>query len=120
MPDYDYEDDESAYDDWYENEIPPSIPSTTTNPFSCGDYDTGRPPKTLREQAIMGLMAGIRCKPDWVTKVFDETITTKWREEAKRQHLTEIEIQYAIDECHLGQTGPQGGPDLSRRGGSDA
>ncbi|KAH0487732.1 MAG: uncharacterized protein KVP18_004350 [Porospora cf. gigantea A] len=47
----------------------------------------------------MGLMMGIRCKPDWATKVFDEAITTKWREEAQRQHLTEIEIQYAIDEC---------------------
>ncbi|KAH0475961.1 MAG: uncharacterized protein KVP18_004444, partial [Porospora cf. gigantea A] len=69
------------------------------NAFVCGDYETGRPPKTRREQAIMGLMMGIRCKPDWATKVFDEAITTKWREEAQRQDLTEIEIQYAIDEC---------------------
>ncbi|KAH0474601.1 MAG: hypothetical protein KVP17_002675 [Porospora cf. gigantea B] len=40
--------------------------------FTCGDYNTGRPPKTLREQAVMGLMGVIRSKPDWETKVFDE------------------------------------------------
>ena len=36
----------------------------------------------IRELAMMSIMDRLTDKPDWHTKVFDETIVSKWREEA--------------------------------------
>jgi hypothetical protein len=38
---------------------------------------------TLREQRMMAFINTITDKPDWETKVFDDKIVAKWREEAK-------------------------------------
>ncbi|KAK4443544.1 hypothetical protein QBC34DRAFT_416930 [Podospora aff. communis PSN243] len=38
---------------------------------------------TLREQRMMSFINTITDKPDWETKVFDDKIVAKWREEAK-------------------------------------
>lgn len=37
---------------------------------------------TLREKRMLAFIDSITDKPDWETKVFDEAIVKKWREEA--------------------------------------
>jgi len=53
--------------------------------------------KTLRELDVLRLMAEIRRKPEWTTKIFNEEIVSKWRSEVKT--IEEAMFQYAIDEC---------------------
>ena len=39
-------------------------------------------PMTVRERAMLGLMAALKDKPEWDRKVFNEEIVAKWRQEA--------------------------------------
>ncbi|TFK36203.1 hypothetical protein BDQ12DRAFT_725248 [Crucibulum laeve] len=56
---------------------------------------------TLREFTMLRLMNQLTDKPDWDKKVFDESITTKWRAEAlaaENTDVTEEMIDYCIAE----------------------
>ncbi|KAJ1795844.1 hypothetical protein LPJ56_005894, partial [Coemansia sp. RSA 2599] len=53
---------------------------------------------TLSERRIRSASGAIRMKPDWMTKMNDQTIRDRWTAEAVAQGLTEKEIAYLFDE----------------------
>jgi hypothetical protein len=61
-------------------------------------------PRSLLELNIMGISSEIRRKPNWYKKIFDQTITDKWRNELAnilifRDHpITPEIINYIFDE----------------------
>ena len=50
--------------------------------FPCTIVDWDGTPLTVRELNMIQLMNQISDKPSWDRKVFDETVTKKWRQEA--------------------------------------
>ncbi|KAH0337678.1 hypothetical protein KCU81_g7985, partial [Aureobasidium melanogenum] len=61
----------------------------------------GPEPLTVRERNMMQVINAITDKPDWRTKVFDETIIAKWRAEAvteEGQGFTEKMFDYCVAE----------------------
>ncbi|KAL5632858.1 hypothetical protein ACGC1H_005717 [Rhizoctonia solani] len=69
--------------------------------FNEGYGFTGGPPaKPLVELEMTRLSAELRRKPSWWTKYRDETILSKWREEALVQatHMDESHIDYVLKE----------------------
>ncbi|KAJ1828440.1 hypothetical protein LPJ56_001112 [Coemansia sp. RSA 2599] len=53
---------------------------------------------TLSERRIRSASGAIRMKPDWMTKMNNQTIRDRWTAEAVAQGLTEKEIAYLFDE----------------------
>jgi len=54
---------------------------------------------TLREFAMMEFMNSVTDKPEWHTKVLDDTIANKWKEEAKNNSdFTQSMADWCIDE----------------------
>lgn len=58
------------------------------------------PLTTLREFSMVRFMNAVTDKPDWHSKVFDATITSKWRTEvlSSGQDFTERMFEWCIDE----------------------
>jgi hypothetical protein len=51
-------------------------------PMAISEYsDFGKTPRTLAEMNIILISAAIRDKPDWWTKILDDTILDRWEEE---------------------------------------
>ncbi|RFU32360.1 hypothetical protein B7463_g3969, partial [Scytalidium lignicola] len=53
---------------------------------------------TLRELTMIRMMDNITDKPEWDSKVFDNAITTKWKEEALGNDVTESMMKWVIAE----------------------
>ena len=69
------------------------------HPFYEGDYSLGCQPKTLAELTMMRLSGAIRTKSKWYDKMKDQTIRSKWKEEALQQtSLSDKKIDYVLDE----------------------
>ncbi|KAI4729148.1 hypothetical protein E4T49_03003 [Aureobasidium sp. EXF-10728] len=69
----------------------------TPNPLQ----EWGIEPLTVRERNMMQVVNAITDKPDWRTKVFDDTILAKWRAEAiteEGQGFTEKMFDYCVAE----------------------
>ncbi|CAE6521604.1 unnamed protein product [Rhizoctonia solani] len=70
------------------------------DPFGYNDGYGGPPAKPLVELEMTRLSAELRRKPSWWTKCRDESILSKWREEALAQvkHMNETHIDYVLKE----------------------
>ncbi|CAE6398819.1 unnamed protein product [Rhizoctonia solani] len=82
----------------YDRQLP-SVFGYTKHPYS--GYDDNRPPaKPLVELEMIQLSARLRQKPSWWTKCRDETILSKWREEALDQAklMQQSHIDYVLKE----------------------
>ncbi|PVH94503.1 hypothetical protein DM02DRAFT_676153 [Periconia macrospinosa] len=82
----------------------------TTYPIAAHSncYESDSEMIMVRELAMMSIMDRLTDKPDWHTKVFDDTITAKWRDEAMAipdeefwKLATHGKRQYWDDEGHL-------------------
>ncbi|KAJ2911614.1 hypothetical protein MD484_g8801, partial [Candolleomyces efflorescens] len=81
-------------------------------PFANALVDVGNngavlAPITLRELTMLRFINTVTDKPDWVTKVLDETIIAKWKEESIglsnpsiHSEMTEQMFNYCISELH--------------------
>jgi hypothetical protein len=69
------------------------------HPFLRGHYGHGCEPKSKIELRMMELSGIIRNKSAWFKKMKDQTIKSKWKQEALQQStLTEKQIDYVLDE----------------------
>ncbi len=57
---------------------------------------------TVRETAMMVVMDLLTDKPDWHTKVFDEEIAEKWRQEALAWPDEDLSRRFAPNSCPPG------------------
>merc|ERR1711982_192265 len=67
------------------------------------DYGDGIDPYTIKEMNIMKIMGAIKDKPNWINKIQDSTILSKWKKElVEGSNNNSIEhpsqLEYAIDE----------------------
>lgn len=66
------------------------------SPFNFKD-EAGSPPKTLLEKDMMAVSSEIRRKPNWNSKIHDDSIVNKWKEEASHL-LQHHQFRYVIEE----------------------
>ena len=74
------------------------------NPYYDGDYGEGDYPKTLVEIRLIKMMGLIINKIDWICKLRDATIKTRWMDEFKEQGFNDKEIQYCMEELEYWST----------------
>ncbi|RXW19960.1 hypothetical protein EST38_g5893 [Candolleomyces aberdarensis] len=76
------------------------------NALVQSEYDSGIfQPITLRELTMLRFINKVTDKPDWTTKVFDESIITKWKQESVNlpnstpsTQISELMFTYCISE----------------------
>jgi hypothetical protein len=68
-------------------------------PFDHSEYSyvDGMNAKTARELKIIQAGAAIKRKDEWVKKILDQKISSKWRKELESQ-LSQEEISFLMDE----------------------
>lgn len=62
------------------------------------DYEDGDSPRTVLELELCDIGGAIRDRQEWWTKIYDEKIVSKWREESGGE-TNALKFEFALSEC---------------------